>query len=121
MVLNTDKDFYFPGEPVRIRLFKLNNSFRPILLTYPTAQRYDFSVTGISGEVWRWSSGRLFAPFVQQITLAPVQFLHYTETWPQVDNNGVRVPSGLYRITGWNIFEGFEGFPVLSTLIQIGG
>ncbi|PKM38815.1 MAG: hypothetical protein CVV03_12770 [Firmicutes bacterium HGW-Firmicutes-8] len=50
---------------MRIRLFKLNNSFRPIVLTYPTAQRYDFTATGISGEVWRWSSGKVFAPLVQ--------------------------------------------------------
>ena len=120
MVLNTDKDIYSPGEPVRIRLFKLNNSFQLIILNYPTAQRYDFAVTGSTGEVWRWSSDRVFAPFVQQITLLPGHSLHYTEIWPQIDNNGVRVPPGVYRITGWNTFKGFEGFPILSTFIQIG-
>jgi len=118
-VLSTDKNVYLTGEPVRISLFKLNISPRSIMLTYPTTQRFDFSVTGPGGEVWRWSHDKVFAQFVEFTTLLPGQSVSYTEIWPQVNFQGARVPPGIYRVTGWNTFEGFALFPVPSVFIRI--
>lgn len=118
--LATDKNFYLPGEPVRISLVKFNLSPQPLTLTYTTSQRYDFSVLAPFGEVWRWSFDRLFIPVVQEVIVQPGQALSYSEVWPQVDNRGLRVPAGFYRIVGWNTFVGFETFPRASVFIRIG-
>lgn len=120
-VLTTDRSFYYPGEPVRISLFKLNVSPYPITLTYPTSQRYDFAVTGFSGEVWRWSADRIFLPVVEQVRLRPGESRAYMEIWPQVDLQGRRVAPGLYRITGWNTAENSGVYPRPSVLISVTG
>ncbi len=119
-VLSTDKVFYSPGEPVRMSIFKLNISSQPLTLTYPTTQRYDFSVSGMTGEIWRWSHDKVFAQVVEQVVLIPGQSLSYSEIWPQVDVNGLRVRPGIYLVTGWNTFVGFERFPRPVTFIRIG-
>lgn len=120
-VLTTDKSLYYPGEPVRISLFKLNVSPYPILLTYPTSQRYEFMVTGYFGEVWRWSADRVFLPVVGQISLSPGESRAYMEIWPQIDFQGRRVAPGLYRITGWNTAQNLEVYPRPSVLISVAG
>ena len=118
-VLTTNKSFYFPGEPVRISLFKLNISPYPIILTYPTSQRYEFTATGFSGEVWRWSADRVFLPVVEQVQLSPGESRAYTETWAQIDFQGRTVAPGLYRITGWNTAENSSVYPRPSVFISI--
>lgn len=120
-VLSTDKNFYSRGEPVRISLFKLNVSPYPITFTYPTSQRYDFAVTGFLGEVWRWSADRIFVPVVETITLHPGRARSYVEIWNQVNLQGSRVPSGLYRVTGWNTTTEPTVFPRPSVVISIAG
>ena len=119
-VLSTDKNIYRPGEPVRISMFKMNIAPRPIALLYPTTQRYDFSVAAFTGEVWRWSHDKVFAQFTQTVTLLPGQTLSYAETWPQLDVAGDRVMPGIYRVTGWNTFAGYERFFWPATYIRIG-
>lgn len=120
-VLTTDKSYYYPGEPVRISFFKINVSLYPITLTYPTSQRYEFMVTGYSGEVWRWSADRVFLPVVEQVTLSPGESRAYIETWPQVDFQGRRVAPGLYRITGWNTVENPGLYPIPFVFISVAG
>lgn len=120
-VLSTDKSFYNMGEPVRMSLFKLNVSPYPITFTYPTSQRYDFAVTGFSGEVWRWSADRIFVPVVESVTLYPGQARSYVETWPQVNLEGTRVLPGPYRVTGWNTSTEPVLFPRPSVVISIAG
>jgi len=118
-VLTTDKNNYSLGDPVRITLSMQNISFRPVTLTYPTTQRYDFIVNGVDGIAWQWSAEKYFAQVVEQKTLWPGQGLSYTETWGQKNNQGRPVSSGYYRITGWNTFNGFTGHPLPSTFILI--
>lgn len=120
-VLSTDKTFYYRGEPVRISLFKLNVSPRPITFSYPTSQRYDFVVTGFTGEVWRWSADRVFVPVVEEVTLYPGQSRSYAETWSQVNLAGSPVQPGLYRITGWNTSTVPVVLPRPSVVISIAG
>lgn len=120
-VLSTDKSFYNPGESVRISLFKINVSPYPITFTYPTSQRYDFVVTGSLGEVWRWSADRVFLPVVETVTLYPGQTRSYVAAWPQVNLEGGRVQSGLYRVTGWNTSSEPVAFPRPSVVISIAG
>ncbi len=119
VVLGTNKDIYFLGEPVRIWLYKINVSPLPVSLTYPSSQRFDFSVSGVTGEVWRWSDGRAFLPVVETIVLLPGQSLFYSEIWPQITSIGRRVLPGVYRVSGWNTFTGYAAFPIPSTFIRI--
>ena len=131
IVLSTNKDFYFPGEPVQMFLNTVNVSPQPVRLTFPTAQRYDFVAAGPFGEVWRWSAGRFFAQgdyqvplfmpqVVETITLRPGENLFYREVWNQEDNSGRRVPPGVYVVSGWNTFNGSEYLPRPYVYITIG-
>lgn len=119
-VLGTDKDFYMPGEPVRMFFYVTNISSQPFTLVFPTTQRYDFSVTGVTGEAWRWSHDRLFAQVTERISVQPGELLAYSEVWPQVDNNGLRIRPGIYRVTAWSSFAGHERAFWPSTWIRIG-
>ena len=118
-VLTTDKNSYSPGEPVRITLSKQNISAQPIVLSYPTAQRYDFIINGFDNSFWQWSGDKTFAAVAGQINLGPGRGLSYTEIWEQRNNQGQPVSPGFYRITGWNTFTGFTGYPAPSTFIFI--
>ena len=108
-----------PGEPVRISLFKANISAQPIVFTYPTTQRYDFSVASQVGEVWRWSADKVFVQYVDNVTMVPGETKSYVETWLQVDASGRPVVPGVYRVTGWNTMQGFEAFPAPSVFITV--
>ncbi|PKM81149.1 MAG: hypothetical protein CVU89_10215 [Firmicutes bacterium HGW-Firmicutes-14] len=119
ITLATEKEIYFPGEPVRMYLAKTNFSLLPVTLRYPTTQRYDFSITGPGGEIWRWSADRLFNPVIEQVILGPGQHRLYAAEWPQTTHSGERISPGVYRVTGWNTFSGFGLYPAPSVLIRI--
>jgi hypothetical protein len=70
-------------------------------LTLPTSQTHDCIVqAGKGGEVWRWSSGRMFAQVITELTFAPGESRSFTATWDQTDPKGAPLPPGEYRAVG---------------------
>jgi hypothetical protein len=57
------------GQTVRLTIRLVNNGGTEALLTFPSAQKYDFWVTDKGREVWRWSSGHVFA---QELVKQPI-------------------------------------------------
>lgn len=72
--LSTDRVVYSPGDTIRMRLKVFRRGGRPLNLSFPTAQRYDFVLRGPEGSDptavrWRWSEGRFFAQSTASVVL----------------------------------------------------
>ena len=65
--------------PVTLTLTVTNRSQAPVVLTFPTEQRFDVVVRDAAGrDVWRWATGRMFAQMIGRETLPPSGTLVYT-------------------------------------------
>ncbi|MDW7673633.1 MAG: BsuPI-related putative proteinase inhibitor [Bacillota bacterium] len=119
-VLSTDRMLYRRNQPVRITLVKTNISDRPVTLTYPTAQRFDFYVRrGRTGPIiWQWSADRVFAQVVEQVVIQPGQSQVFRAVWDQNTNDGFHVGPGVYTILGENVAEELRG-RLISVRIRI--
>lgn len=66
-----DKAVYAQGEPIQLTLAVVNHGAQPVVLRFPTAQRYDVVVRERQGrQVWRWSADQMFAQVLGEETLA---------------------------------------------------
>lgn len=93
--IETDKALYHPGEPVTISLTLFNHSGDKITFHFRSSKRYDFFINDEGGnEVWRWSSDKLFAMVLGEVTMAPGSKLTYS-----VRFEGLLRP-GTYGVTG---------------------
>lgn len=97
-ILRTDKAVYQLEEPIVITLSLTNKGLKPINLTFPSAQRYDFIVRKDKEEIWQWSQSKMFATMLTELLLQPNQSLVYKEIWNQKDNEGEYVLPGTYEI-----------------------
>ena len=113
VTLATDKPAYAPGEPLTFTLRVINDSPRPIRLSFRTAQRFDFVVEDKQDrEVWRWSAGRLFAQVLGHETLGPSG----GEFVARATAEG-RFPPGVYTVKG--IIPALEGGLAASASITV--
>jgi hypothetical protein len=90
------------GEPITFSFSVMNCTDSQMVISYPNAQRYEFTVEASSDqplEVWRWSSGRRFAEGLADETFEPGETKTYTETWDQRADAGQLVPPGTYLLT----------------------
>ena len=89
------------GEKVTMRLKVENEGSRPVTLTFPTGQRYDFVVMTLDQQViWVWSHGKQFTQAVNTLTLSPGQEAEFEEEWDQTDNDGNPIRPGTYFVKG---------------------
>jgi LysM repeat protein len=84
------------GQPVTMRLIALNVGPTPLVLRYPTTQRAEFVVTRDGEEVFRASRGRVYAPVIREVTLAPGQAEVAVERF-------VPERAGTYLLIAWNL------------------
>lgn len=66
-----------------------NAGTEPVTLEFPSGQLADIAVSDATGEVWRWSDGRLFTQAIESRRLAPNESLLHVATWSDP-------PSGAY-------------------------
>jgi hypothetical protein len=94
--LQTHRPAYRAGETVSLRLDVAGGADRPVRFEFSNAQRFDFSIENMDGtEVWRWSSGQMFAAALgQEILDADHARLSYRA---DIDAS---LPPGLYRAHG---------------------
>lgn len=103
-ILILDETSYRIGEPVRIRLLKVNVTNRTITLHYNTGQRLELEVRDNRGRlVWRYSRNRLFIQQTGTVTIRPNSYAIYENVWDQKDNAGRPVGPGLYRLEVFNV------------------
>ena len=66
---------------VRLVLQVTNATERPIPVTFPTQQRFDFAVSRDGERLWAWSADKLFAQAVAEDTLAPAETWRFEAQW----------------------------------------
>ena len=72
VLLTSEKAVYSPGEPITFVLKVINNTSRPLRLSFRNAQRFDLVMRDTRGrEVWRWSAGKIFAQVLGEERLKP--------------------------------------------------
>lgn len=69
------------AEDVRLVLQVSNATGSPILVTFPTQQRFDFAVTRDGERLWAWSEDQVFAQAVTEDTLAPAETWRFEARW----------------------------------------
>jgi len=77
-----------------------NNKEEDLVLTFPTAQRYDFIVRKGKETIWIWSEGRMFAQVIGRQTLGAGETISYEITWDQSGLESMRPPLGAYTVRG---------------------
>lgn len=72
--LSADQAVYRSGEPISITFEVFNHAPRTVRLNFATSQRFDVVIEDNKGrEIWRWSSGRMFAMVLGEETLGPAK------------------------------------------------
>ncbi len=111
----TDKAVYahraLPGLPTSIAAAEIgvelsisNESAQDLPIWYSGNYSYDFTLAPVNDQdnpVYRWSHMRAFTKNLVYTTLRAGETVSYHETLPVQDNNGVRLPAGLYVLRGW--------------------
>lgn len=93
--LIVDRTAYRPGDTIAARVVIRNPGPDVLVLSFPTAQRYDLEIRGRSdASVWTWSADRTFAQVLGEERVTPGGSLEYLE---RVAAPGV---AGTYRLLG---------------------
>ena len=98
--VHTDKKVYAEKEPVHISIKITNLSSEAISKYFPSGQKFDIVVMSGSGEVWRWSKGRMFIMAIQPFLLDPGQSVAYEHIWMQDRSDGGFAGRGKYSVIG---------------------
>ena len=107
------------GEPVTLRLVLHNRSGAPQRLQFPSASTYDVRIAEPGGrEIWRWSTGRMFAQVLTEVVVEAGGSHEYRVRWSQTTSEGGTAPPGLYEVEGWIPALGAEvrGRPLAFTI-----
>ncbi len=114
--ITTDRRNYSRGEPVRLRLVKINITGAPISLNYRTSQRFDFVAFREGEEIWRWSDNQAFSRAVNRIIIQPGGNQTFNAVWDQRDNTGRLVRPGTATIRGYNVARELQNRSVSITI-----
>lgn len=90
---------FLAGQTVDVRLEITNGSSAPVTFSFPTAQRYDIVLWNDDCvEVWRWSTGRMFAQVIQSLSVPAHNKVIFHIPWQQRDQTGHQVRMGGYEV-----------------------
>ena len=95
-----DSGTYAIGEPIKMRLSAVNKTAGPLILEFPTSQRFDFVVSAGGRPVWQWSADMMFAQALGRETVQPGDSLVYEVRWDQRLGDGTNPGLGAYTIRG---------------------
>ena len=96
LIIVTDKAIYDSGQPITINLTVFNYTKDTVSFTFTSSQRYDFFVSKEGKEIWRWSSGKVFAQVIGEEKIKPGESLTYEETYlPKI-----KFSPGTYQVKG---------------------
>ncbi len=86
---------------IRMVLTIRNRTSDTLKLSLPSACTHDMVVTTKQHkELWRWSTGRMFAQVLTDVTLLPGESKSFVEIWDQTGSDGRPVPPGEYEAVG---------------------
>lgn len=114
VTLRSTPAFASAGGTFTLTLNLRNLSRRDASFELPTEQAFDFQAfDSAGGEVWRWSSGVMFAQVATKLRLVPGESLVYKVAW-----DADELPEGLYTVSG--CFLGLPGTAPAVT-VEVGG
>ena len=85
---------------IRFTLVIQNISNEPVTLCFTSSKKYDFVISQSGSEIWRWSSGRMFAQVMLDQVIDSGKRIRFTEVWNYKGLSGRRLPAGEYDLTG---------------------
>lgn len=95
LALEPDRDVYEIYEPIRLALRLRNRAADPVVLRFPTPQRYDFRLVDADGVVlWQWSDNRSFGSAPAEEPLDPEEVVVWTATFEGPLSPGAYVAEG---------------------------
>ena len=100
LTLHTDRESYWPGQPVQLRLELFNDGAEPVRLTFNSSKKFDFEVLWEDQLLWRWSADRLFAQMLTEETLAPGERRAFEAIWGGRIMGGEEAKPGEYLARG---------------------
>ena len=66
---------------------------------FSSSQKFDIFIRDDKGqEVYRWSRGQGFLPYMVDTKLEKGEKLSFSEAWDYTDNEGYQVPPGKYSV-----------------------
>ena len=101
--------------------FRLTNvSSKDVLLTYSSGQKYDYRVYDPNGKmVYQWSRDKFFTMALVDQVLKSGESITFDEVWPYEDNDGMKVPEGVYKIVFETMFNYEDAYMNLSDTIYV--
>lgn len=105
--VHVDRKVYNPGDTIHMRLTAFNRTGQPLVLNFPTAQRFDFLLRrgddGLGGEpVWRWSRDRFFTQSEGVERLTPGRpAIEYTASRRAPGEPGIYLVVGKITAASW--------------------
>ncbi|PKM56344.1 MAG: hypothetical protein CVV00_00160 [Firmicutes bacterium HGW-Firmicutes-5] len=99
--------------------FKLTNvSNRDVLLTYSSGQKYDYKVYNATGKmVYQWSKDKFFTlALVDQVVKSGTS-ITFDEVWTYEDDEGMKVPEGVYKIVFETMFYYEDEYMTLTDTV----
>ena len=78
----TDKLIYRVGTTITVKYTITNLTDKPLVLTFPAIQQYDWTVTDAEGNlIYRWSDGKAFAQVVTHLTIPARASDDFESSW----------------------------------------
>jgi len=91
----TDKLIYRVGTTIMVKYTITNLTAKPLVLTFPSSQQYDWTVTDAEGNlVYQWMANKKFAAGVTQLTIPVGTSNDFESSWlipPNLKPNGFYV------------------------------
>lgn len=114
----TDKHVYHRGETVLLTFTVTNTTSQPLVLTFPTTQQFDWTVTNMHRNmVYQWMSDKRFAAVPTVVVVPAGQSTTFSSSWVIPGS----LKSGIYRIA-FTVLAGELGTRASRTgAIIIGG
>lgn len=96
--VKAEQDRYSLGECIKCIYVLQNRSDQTLTYQFPNSKQYDIWIKIGDKEVYRHSSGRVYATAFSSIVLKPCETKTFEIVWNQLNKNGKNVGPGVYDI-----------------------
>jgi len=99
--------------------FNLTNVWhKDVRLTYSSGQKYDYKVYDPSGKmIYQWSKDKFFTMALVDEVIKSGASITFDEVWPYIDDEGMKVPEGVYKIVFETMFYFEDEYMTLTDTV----
>ena len=92
-------DVKISKDPIEFILLVKNKISEPVQICFSSTKKFDFIVSQANREVWRFSSGKMYAQVIIEETIIPGKSLRFTHMWDGRLTSGEKLVAGEYQVT----------------------